>query len=220
MIYNIYDENNNLKTYIKEDVLKLTGAETIDDAKLNALVDEIAASNKDPEKLKKALKDAGIEDSLVADTLVHAYEGYSIDESLPAENPLPYENVPITSIERGVGVYDDPNNHDQYENGLYTRTSTYDSNGHLLKVQGVYKYDTGDSLTEYAYDEYGNRISKIYSVDDLIQENTRWNFSSPSGLINMFSDKENTVTRKVLNNGQILILRGDKIYNINGAVLH
>ncbi len=108
----------------------------------------------------------------------------------------------------------------QYENGLYTRTSTYDSNGHLLKVQGVYKYDTGDSLTEYAYDEYGNRISKIYSVDDIIQENTRWNFSSPSGLINMFSDKENTVTRKVLNNGQILILRGDKIYNINGAVLH
>ena len=108
----------------------------------------------------------------------------------------------------------------QYENGLYTRTSTYDSNGHLLKVEGVYKYDTGDSLTEYAYDEYGNRISKIYSVDDIIQENTRWNFSSPSGLINMFSDKENTVTRKVLNNGQILILRGDKIYNINGAVLH
>ncbi len=108
----------------------------------------------------------------------------------------------------------------QYENGLYTRTSTYDSNGHLLKVERVYKYDTGDSLTEYAYDEYGNRISKIYSVDDIIQENTRWNFSSPSGLINMFSDKENTVTRKVLNNGQILILRGDKIYNINGAVLH
>ena len=108
----------------------------------------------------------------------------------------------------------------QYENGLYTRTSTYDSNGHLLKVERVYKYDTGDSLTEYTYDEYGNRISKIHSVDDIIQENTRWNFSSPSGLINMFSDKENTATRKVLNNGQILILRGDKIYNINGAVLH
>ena len=66
----------------------------------------------------------------------------------------------------------------QYENGLYTRTSTYDSNGHLLKVEGVYKYDTGDSLTEYTYDEYGNQISKIYSVDDIIQEHTRWNFSA------------------------------------------
>ena len=67
------------------------------------------------------------------------------------------------------------------------------------------------------YDDFGNLIALQKTSGDVMTYSMRWYFSVREGIDEIFSDRQNIRTRKVLHNGQLYIIRNDKIYNVKGV---
>ena len=111
-----------------------------------------------------------------------------------------------------------------YENSslqsYLTQNRTFNANGQLILDETEYASDHHIDRSEYSYDEFGNRITYIYSESGKTVSTRRWYFSAPTeGIDEVFTNKADNQARKVLRNGQIHILRNNRVYTLDGKEL-
>ena len=96
----------------------------------------------------------------------------------------------------------------------FVRTTTYNNKGQIAEVEE--KDNGGITRIEYTYDDFGNRTARLKSTNGQSVYGERWFFSVREGIDEIFSDKQNIKTRKVLHNGQLYIIRNNTIYSPDG----